>query len=232
MYLPVSTASGPPSASRPSRRSRACVYSIDVDGFQRTRPCGSRPCSERSTPSCCLVVIAIGRHPTQRAIRAAALDVETMVKRPLLLLVLVAALAGCGSDDEASDSTTAAGNSGTIDFDRHRVRLEPENATVDAAGEVTIHVVNNGAEDPRARGRERRPRRRRGDRRDRSGRVCRPDRRPARRRVRDLLPDRRSQIEGHGDNTRGRVGRRRRHRHRRDGHGRGQRLRGVVRLAA
>ena len=68
------------------------------------------------------------------------------MKRPLLLLILVAALAGCGSDDEASDSTTPAANSGTIEIAETEFALNPENATVDAAGEVTIHVVNNGAE--------------------------------------------------------------------------------------
>ena len=82
--------------------------------------------------------------------------------------------------------------------------------------------------DARARGRERRPRRRGGDRRDRSGRVGRPDRRPGRRRVRDLLPDRRSQSDGHGGDTRRRVGGAggTRDGYRRDGHRRGQRLRG------
>jgi uncharacterized cupredoxin-like copper-binding protein len=67
------------------------------------------------------------------------------VKRPLLLLVLLAALAGCGSDDEVSDSTTAAGEAGTIEFTATEFAFSPENATVDAAGKVTIHVVNNGA---------------------------------------------------------------------------------------
>ena len=69
-----------------------------------------------------------------------------MVKRPLLLVLLAAALAGCGSDDEASDSTTASGGAKAIELTATEFAFAPEDPTVDAAGEVTIHVVNNGAE--------------------------------------------------------------------------------------
>ena len=64
--------------------------------------------------------------------------------RLFLLVFALVALAGCGSDD-GNDSATSAGGD-QLEITETEFALNPDNATIDAAGEVTIHVVNNGAE--------------------------------------------------------------------------------------
>ena len=63
--------------------------------------------------------------------------------RLFLLVFALVALAGCGSDD-GNDSATSAGGD-QLEITETEFALDPDNATVDASGETTIHVVNNGA---------------------------------------------------------------------------------------
>ena len=59
------------------------------------------------------------------------------------LLLLVALLAGCGSDDGA-DSGEAGGSGEAVEITATDFALAPENVTVAASGETTFRLVNNG----------------------------------------------------------------------------------------
>jgi plastocyanin len=66
------------------------------------------------------------------------------VKRRLLLVLAIAALAGCGSEEEDGDSAAPAVDS-RVEIVETEFALEPANVAVEAAGETTIRVVNNGS---------------------------------------------------------------------------------------
>jgi plastocyanin len=63
--------------------------------------------------------------------------------RLFFLVFALVALAGCGSDN-GNDSAAPAG-SGQLEITETEFALDPDNATVDAAGKTSIRVVNNGA---------------------------------------------------------------------------------------
>jgi plastocyanin len=76
------------------------------------------------------------------AIRAATPDVEVTVKRRLVLALAVTLLAGCGEDE--GDDSAAPADGGKLEIVATDFALEPADASVDAAGERTIRLVNEG----------------------------------------------------------------------------------------
>jgi plastocyanin len=67
-----------------------------------------------------------------------------------LFLVLALAAAGCGSGDEGSSAgtTTSGGGAGggeTLGLSETEWKIDPAGPSLDAAGAVTIHVVNDGS---------------------------------------------------------------------------------------
>jgi plastocyanin len=77
------------------------------------------------------------------AIRAATPDVEVTVKLRLVLALAVAVLAGCG-ENESDDSAAPAGGGAELEIVETEFALDPADASVEAAGETTIRVVNEG----------------------------------------------------------------------------------------
>ncbi|MBA2383309.1 MAG: cupredoxin domain-containing protein [Actinobacteria bacterium] len=63
------------------------------------------------------------------------------MKWRLVLVMAVAALAGCGGD-EGDDSAAPGGSE--LEIVENEFALDPADVSVDAAGETTIRVVNNG----------------------------------------------------------------------------------------
>jgi plastocyanin len=64
------------------------------------------------------------------------------VKRLFLLLFALAALAGCGEDD--GDDSAAPAGGGQVEITETEFALDPDKPSVDATGQTTIHVANNG----------------------------------------------------------------------------------------
>lgn len=67
-----------------------------------------------------------------------------IVKRRLLLVLAVAAVAGCGGGEEGDDSAAPAAGGDEIEITETDFALDPAKVAVDAAGETTIRVVNDG----------------------------------------------------------------------------------------
>ena len=65
------------------------------------------------------------------------------MKRGLLLVLAVTALAGCGEDD-ADDAAAPAGGGGELQIVETDFALDPAEASVGTAGTTTIRVVNRG----------------------------------------------------------------------------------------
>ena len=62
----------------------------------------------------------------------------------MILAVLVPA--GCGSDDESAGGTTSAGAAESVELTATEYSFDPADVSVDAAGEVTFNVTNDGEE--------------------------------------------------------------------------------------
>ena len=60
----------------------------------------------------------------------------------MILAVLVPA--GCGSDDESAGGTTSAGAAESVELTATEYSFDPADVSVDAAGEVTFNVTNDG----------------------------------------------------------------------------------------
>ena len=68
-----------------------------------------------------------------------------MAGRALVLLVALL-LVGCGSDDDtAADTSTTATTGEAVEIVETDFALDPASVTVEAAGETTFRVVNDGA---------------------------------------------------------------------------------------
>lgn len=64
------------------------------------------------------------------------------MRRQLLLVLAVAALAGCG--EESGDESAAPQGGGEVEIVATDFAFDPDTVTVDAAGEVTFRLVNDG----------------------------------------------------------------------------------------
>jgi plastocyanin len=73
----------------------------------------------------------------------AASPVVQVVKPVVVLLFLAAALAGCGSDDDGDDGGAAA-PADTVEVVATDFAFEPSSLTLDAAGEHTVTLRNDG----------------------------------------------------------------------------------------
>jgi uncharacterized cupredoxin-like copper-binding protein len=67
-----------------------------------------------------------------------------MVSRALVLLIALL-LAGCGSDDDSAADTGTATTGEAVEIVETDFALDPASVTVEAAGETTFRVVNDGA---------------------------------------------------------------------------------------
>ena len=64
---------------------------------------------------------------------------------PLAALAAAALLAaGCGSDDESTGATTSASGGESVQLSATEYAFDPKDVSVDAAGQVTFTVANDG----------------------------------------------------------------------------------------
>ena len=63
--------------------------------------------------------------------------------KPVVVLLLAAALAGCGSDDDGDDDSAAV-PADTVELVATDFAFEPSSLTLDAAGEHTLTLRNDG----------------------------------------------------------------------------------------
>ena len=101
------------------------------------------PCSDRLTRPCSLVVAVIAPDILRkRKSSRAGKPVEPSMRRALLLTL--ALLAGCGSEDGGETSGAGDAGGGSVELTATEFAFAPSTVRVEEAGETTFTLVNDG----------------------------------------------------------------------------------------